>query len=136
MASATRKTHWQETANSKREDRDSKVPSQWRIPANQLPPPDRRFVEHWPQESGLLTPNELQVTESTASEVVRRIANRQWTSEQVTSAVCKRAAIAQQLVNCTTEILFDEAISRARKLDKYLRDTGDVIGPLHGLPIR
>ena len=127
---------WQETANRKREGRDSKIPPQWRIPANRLPPPDQRFVEHWPRESGLLTADELRITEATASEVVRRIASRQWTSEQVTSAVCKRAAIAQQLLNCATEIFFEEAIARARQLDKHLRDTGEVVGPLHGLPIR
>jgi amidase len=37
--------------------------------------------------------------------------------------------------NCLTEILFPEALARARFLDEHLEKTGHVIGPLHGLPI-
>jgi len=34
-----------------------------------------------------------------------------------------------------TEILFPEALARAKFLDEHLEKTGQVIGPLHGLPI-
>lgn len=34
-----------------------------------------------------------------------------------------------------TEILFPEAFERARFLDEHLEKTGEVLGPLHGLPI-
>jgi amidase len=34
-----------------------------------------------------------------------------------------------------TEILFPEAIARAKSLDEHLETTGQVVGPLHGLPI-
>lgn len=37
--------------------------------------------------------------------------------------------------NCLTEILFPEALKRAQFLDDHLEKTGEVIGPLHGLPI-
>lgn len=37
--------------------------------------------------------------------------------------------------NCLTEILFPEALARAKFLDDHLGQTGEVIGPLHGLPI-
>lgn len=37
--------------------------------------------------------------------------------------------------NCLTEIMFDEALVRAKACDDYLATTGTVIGPLHGLPI-
>lgn len=37
--------------------------------------------------------------------------------------------------NCLTEILFPEALARAKFLDEHLEKTGDVLGPLHGLPI-
>ena len=37
--------------------------------------------------------------------------------------------------NCLTEILFSEAVARAEFLDEHLEKTGEVIGPLHGLPI-
>jgi amidase len=40
-------------------------------------------------------------------------------------------------VNCLTEIFFDQAIERARQLDKERRDnpSGKALRPLHGLPI-
>ena len=50
-------------------------------------------------------------------------------------AYCKRAAIAQQTVNCLTEICFDEAIAEATRQDMVFAETGKVIGPLHGLPV-
>jgi amidase len=37
--------------------------------------------------------------------------------------------------SCLTEIMFDEAIARAKQLDEYLDRTGKAMGPLHGLPI-
>lgn len=54
---------------------------------------------------------------------------------QVTTAYCKRAAIAQQLLNCCTEILFETAIAQANELDNYYAKHQQPIGPLHGLPI-
>jgi amidase len=34
-----------------------------------------------------------------------------------------------------TEIFVDRALARAAELDDYLKRTGKVVGPLHGLPI-
>lgn len=38
-------------------------------------------------------------------------------------------------VNCLTDICFDEAIETARSLDESFRQSGQVVGPLHGLPV-
>ena len=38
-------------------------------------------------------------------------------------------------VNCITEIFVDRALARAAELDDYLKRTGKVVGPLHGLPV-
>lgn len=37
--------------------------------------------------------------------------------------------------NCLTVIMFDEGIAHAKKLDKHFAKTGEVLGPLHGLPV-
>ena len=37
--------------------------------------------------------------------------------------------------NCLTEIFIDKALERAKELDQHLEQTGQVYGPLHGLPI-
>lgn len=126
---------WQEIAHKKVEVRASKIPSKWIIPVHLLPSEEIRDVQDWPRTSGFFSAEELEITESTAAEVVRRIARAEWTALEVAEAVCKRAAIAQQLINCLTEIFFDEAFARAKELDEYHAKTGKTVGPLHGLPI-
>ena len=36
---------------------------------------------------------------------------------------------------CMLDLCFSDAIERADKLDAFFRQTGNVIGPLHGLPV-
>lgn len=36
--------------------------------------------------------------------------------------------------NVFTEIVFEDALSQARELDKYFKETGTVKSPLHGIP--
>jgi Asp-tRNA(Asn)/Glu-tRNA(Gln) amidotransferase A subunit family amidase len=38
-------------------------------------------------------------------------------------------------INCLHEIFFEEALSRAEKLDRYLDEHGRTVGALHGLPV-
>ncbi|KAG6868648.1 hypothetical protein C0993_012692, partial [Termitomyces sp. T159_Od127] len=37
--------------------------------------------------------------------------------------------------NCLTEIFIERALVRASELDSHLQATGEVVGPLHGLPV-
>jgi Asp-tRNA(Asn)/Glu-tRNA(Gln) amidotransferase A subunit family amidase len=37
--------------------------------------------------------------------------------------------------NCLTEICFDDAIAQAKRLDDFHRQSGRLIGPLHGVPV-
>jgi amidase len=126
---------WQQIATQKREERAHNIPERWRIPASFKPYEDCDDVQDWPKTSGFFTAEELLITESTATEVIQRIRNGEWKAKDVTEAICKRAAVAQQLVNCITEMCFDEAIQRARELDAYFAKEGRTIGPLHGLLI-
>ena len=89
-----------------------------------------------PRECGLLNSTELQITEGyTIKTLLQALSSRKVSSVDVTTAFCKRAAIAQQLTNCITEPLFDSAIARAKQLDEYLIKHGKPWGPLHGLPV-
>jgi amidase len=126
---------WEVTARRKREQRAAKIPPEWRIPPHRLPGPDVTDVSGFAAASGLLTARELRITRATASDVVARVARREWTAVEVAAATCKRAAVAQQLLNCLTEIMFDEALARARELDEFLVREGRAVGPLHGLPV-
>ncbi|GFF41779.1 putative amidase C550.07 [Aspergillus udagawae] len=129
---------------------DSKIPSEWRLSESQIPPGmlspaesitnvkeyGRVNVMDIPRTCGLLSGRELDITEQyDVRELLRAMADKRLTAEEVTTAFCKRAAIAHQLTRCLTEPLFDHAVQRARDLDAHLRRTGRPIGPLHGLPV-
>jgi Asp-tRNA(Asn)/Glu-tRNA(Gln) amidotransferase A subunit family amidase len=84
----------------------------------------------------LLDDRELQITGLyDATDLLAKLARREFSSLEVTTAFAKRAAIAQQLTSCLTETFFEEGIARAKQLDEHLEKTGTVVGPFHGLPI-
>ncbi|KAI7628819.1 hypothetical protein KC322_g23304, partial [Hortaea werneckii] len=46
------------------------IPTEWRIPHHKLPKDDQLDVTGFPRECGLLTPEELKITESFATDIV------------------------------------------------------------------
>ncbi|KAF2237180.1 amidase [Viridothelium virens] len=130
---------WKAKGQAKLASTNSKIPAAWRLPTDLLQDgglTSARNVLAIPRESGLLTARELELTETyDATDLVQKLASGEVRAEELTIAFCKRAAIAQQLTSCLTEIFFEEAIERAKDLDAYLKREGKPIGPLHGLPI-
>jgi Asp-tRNA(Asn)/Glu-tRNA(Gln) amidotransferase A subunit family amidase len=93
-------------------------------------------VRSIPRTCGILNSKELEITEKyDATSLAQAIRSKSLTAEDVTTAFCKRAAIAQQVCNCLTEILFTDAILHAKYLDQEYKRTGKTLGPLHGVPI-
>lgn len=127
--------HWKPSVHRKRAAQHSSIPTAWHLPASALTNPPSSSIDAI-RASGLLSPDELAWTETTdLRDLVSLVASRRVTSLQLTTAFCKRAAIAQQLTKCLTEIFFERALNRARELDDHLESTGNVIGPLHGVPV-
>lgn len=126
---------YEKICEAKREKLANSIPVEWRIPANLLPSKDVLDVSSFPQESGLLTPEELEITGTDLIPLAAKIASGQWTAKAVTLAFCHRAAIAHQLVNCCVEIFFDLAIAAAEALDENFKVNKQVVGPLHGVPV-
>jgi len=123
---------WQSIASRKQAERESRIPSEWRLKTI----PSSQSVLTVPRTSGILTQAELSITETKdATALLSAIHSRRLSSTEVVTAFCKRAAIAQQVTNCLTEILFTEAIAQAKELDTYMARTGKPRGPLHGLPM-
>ncbi|KAG6382122.1 general amidase [Boletus reticuloceps] len=89
----------------------------------------------FPETCGLLTPRELAITNEDVNTLLKRLSSGEWSAVEVTIAFYKRAIVAQQLVNCLTEIFVERALARAAELDDALKKTGKIVGPLHGLPI-
>lgn len=134
---------WQAVAAKKQTERLAAIPSAWIIPPALLnglvlgPESGTNAISlDIPRQSGILSESELAITENyCATELVAELAAGKLTSEEVTVAFSKRAAIAQQLLNCLTEVFFDRALERAKFLDAYFKEHKKPIGPLHGLPI-
>lgn len=130
---------WQIIAVAHRAARDEKIPYEWLLPISvteRCVASNDINVFDIPYQCGILSAKEIFITDSKdAISILENLANRQWSAESVAVAFCKRAAIAQQVVNCLTEICFEQARERAIFLDDYLKREGKLFGPLHGLPI-
>ena len=130
---------WRTLAASKRESLAAKIPTEWRLPnsiLSQISQSSNICVLDIPKTCGILTERELDLTERyDATALVEMMVKKETTSHEVTMAFCKRTAIAQQVTNCCTEIMFDEALERAKECDSYLATNGAPMGPVHGLPI-
>lgn len=132
MASA--EAAYKTIALQKQREQHARIPKAWVLPT--LPPPSQLDVCSIPRTCGILTKKELEITEHhDATSLAHALRSRQLTAHDVTLAFCKRAAIAQQLTQCLTEIFFSEALERAKWLDEELARTGNLIGPLHGVPV-
>lgn len=53
----------------------------------------------FPQQSGYLSTEEMNIVESTANEILHKVAERTWSSLDVAKAFCKSASIAQRLAS-------------------------------------
>lgn len=126
---------YKEIAQQKLAERDAKFFPEWLVPEDDLPSTDLMDVTGWLADTKYLLDLEKEITTSDAPTIVSNIRNRKWTCLEVTKAFCHRSSIAHQLVNCLTEIFYDEAIARAEELDKFQEETGTTLGPFHGLPI-
>jgi amidase len=139
MESAPAIADWQELAKSKRDSVAAKIPKDWLLPielSSRHTETSTLSVLDVPRTCGLLTEQELTITENyDATALIELMATGKLRSIDVVAAFCKRAAIAQQCVSCLTEIMFEEALARARECDAYYEKEGKPIGPLHGLPI-
>ncbi|ORY92559.1 amidase signature enzyme [Leucosporidium creatinivorum] len=78
-----------------------------------------------------------EILSSNASQIATHIKSRTkgWTATSVLLVYIKSAIRAQRDSNVLTEILFEDAVRRAKELDEELERTGEVRGALHGVPV-
>ena len=126
--------HWKPIVDQKRLTQVLSIPSSWRLPQSTVAS-DATTLETI-RNCGILSAKELEWTDiDDITELLRLLASREVSSVQLTTAFCKRAAVAQQMTGCLTEIFFDRGLERAKFLDEELKRTGRTSGPLHGLPV-
>ncbi|KAF2651703.1 amidase [Lophiostoma macrostomum CBS 122681] len=134
MTTSTPSPKWQAIAQRKQEEQLARIPSEWLLKSR--PSPDVRNYLDIPRTCGILTPEEIRITEEyDATSLAEAIRKRELKCIDVTRAFCKRAAIAHLLTTCLTEILFSDALTRATHLDTHLSSGNPPLGPLHGIPI-
>ena len=134
MSSSLRGMAWETRAWTRRQQLAAQIPDEWKLP---VPFQSESLVnvKIIPENCGILDPLDIEITQTSSCEILAKIRKSQWSSERVMLAFCKRAVIAHQLVNCVTNFLVEEALETAREHDRYLAETGQFRGPLHGLPI-
>ena len=123
---------WENRARTKRAQLLAAIPKAWRLgslPPSDLPRNSTQLPRRW------LSDQEILITETSALDILAKVRDCIWSAQAVTRSFCHRAAIAHQLVNCLTEVLFDDALDQARQLDHHRAVTGELKGPLHGLPV-
>ncbi|EIW75737.1 general amidase [Coniophora puteana RWD-64-598 SS2] len=129
---STPKEDWRTLCSRRKQKQNENIPPEWRI---QVPSKDVQNVMDVPYTCGLLSPEELALTDRDLDDLVADLTSGKLKSEDATRAFLKRAIVAHQVTNCLTEIFVDRALDRAREVDKYMEEHGKPMGPLHGLPI-
>ena len=127
---------WRKLALQHRMDQLAKIPPEWQMGTTSIPNSiDRKSAV--PSIEAHLSAEELEITSlsTTLPDLQSWIRCRKYTAVQITLAYCHRAALLQQTTGCLTEILFSSAMGRARVQDEHFDTTGDLLGPLHGIPI-
>ena len=95
---------WEVEAEKSRKVLRESIQQKWLLPQDKLPSSNRLNVLSVPEESGLLTGKELEITESDATHLVERMGAGEWSAEEVTIAFLKRATIGHQLVSFPSSI--------------------------------
>ncbi|CAE6458464.1 unnamed protein product [Rhizoctonia solani] len=126
--------NWEAAAAQKRDDRTNRLKpfAHWSL-SELTPPPSQKNVVSLVHAR--LTDRERSFLASDTTDLAHRLATRECTAVEVTIAFCKATYAAQELTNCITEVMFDQALARAHELDEHLAQTGKAVGPLHGVPV-
>ncbi|CAK7210481.1 hypothetical protein SCUCBS95973_000798 [Sporothrix curviconia] len=128
---------WQSIVAAKQAEQFSRIPEAWRLTPEMLPAEGTIDLRPTASTCGILSERELLITGETydATSLADEVAKGTYSATETITAFCKRAAVGQQLCSFMTEICFNEAIEKAKKLDEHYRATGKTVGPLHGLAI-
>ena len=124
---------WQDISKAKKADREARLAQRPELRLGFAVPGEQNDVSQLPTSQ--LTLRQLEIVHLDATALAEALRNRRYTAVETLQAFCHVATIAQDLTNCLTEVLFDEGLARARELDQYLEETGEVVGPLHGVPV-
>jgi hypothetical protein len=127
---------WQIKAEKCRKVLQNSLNPAWLLPAEAVPSVDQQLDVHdFADTCKLLTPRDLEITRTNATDLVAQMAAGTLTAVDTVTAFLKRAHVGHQLLNFATEFMVEEALARAAELDAHFASTKSLVGPLHGVPI-
>ncbi|ODV84083.1 hypothetical protein CANARDRAFT_9076 [[Candida] arabinofermentans NRRL YB-2248] len=121
-----------ETITAKQQSLLSKIPREWLLESIPTPESEPNVNDYL---LSIFPADEQSIIEKSATELLQLQAAGKLTATEIVRAYCHRSALSHQLTSCLVEIFYDEAFKTAKKLDEYFEKTGQLIGPLHGIPI-
>ncbi|KAK9429180.1 amidase signature domain-containing protein [Lipomyces doorenjongii] len=129
---------WQDVVAQKRADRE-KLLEPYKLPESALPPKDDLYVYDFFDKGGadsLLSAKEKEITAiDDIDTLAAKIREGTYSATEVISAYIKRATVAHQLTNALSEVVFEQALARAKELDEYYSKEGKTVGKYHGVPL-
>jgi amidase len=106
-------TNWEAEAKKAQEILAHSIPKQWLAPSDKFPPADQLNVEGFPRKSGILSEEDLAITDMSATALVEKMGRGELTAESVVTAFLRRAVLGHQLV-CNTDKEHQELQHKAR----------------------
>ena len=88
---------WKAAAEAKRNSVNNLIPEKWRL-TSPVPSPEEQKDVTGAYICQFLSEREVEITESTATEIAQQTTTGQLTALEVAEAFCHRAAVAHQLV--------------------------------------
>ena len=91
---------WEAEAQKCRDILQKSIPKEYLVSLDKLPPPGELNVAGFIESAGILSEREREITQSTAVQIVDKIASGPtcWSAEEVLVAFLKRAVVGHQLV--------------------------------------
>jgi len=96
---------WRHLIADKRRRQQESIPKEWLLADAK----EASDVLNYPNDCGLLSEQELAITNADVDVVLTNIANKTWSAVEVTTAFAKRAVIAHQLVGFAYSLVAVEA---------------------------
>lgn len=96
--STNQQASWETKAQTARDILENSIPKQWLVDPKLLQTAGTRNVTVAVEKRGLLTDNEIEMTNATTDGLLEKYRSGFWTAEAVITAYLKRATIGHQLV--------------------------------------